>query len=209
MVFASKVAVGQYFETVYTIDNKEIPCDAFLYKHSASIVRQAAQNILAKYEVSASYSNTDDIFSALNYFQFSGEYINPLLLRDTDIIFWVMEQGSEKSILYLSAFHNKTDEYVSSLKYSVITKKLQDELNSIDIECVKIFNQLVVADQYQKIFKLNKEIQTLHEDLQRLETYTPNATAKINETKSNLRSKRTKLTEETLVLEQLKKYADS
>lgn len=126
-------------------------------------------------------------------------------MRGSQIIFWIHDQGEDKCILYLTAVSDKHSEYVSNLKYTLVNKKIKEDLNAIEIECIDVSNKVFLAEQNLKILKLSDELQVLIADLERLETYTPNATTQIEQVKSAIRIKRLLIRKESDILEQLKR----
>ena len=192
------VAKAQHFAVDRLIDSKEVPCEAFLYKHSSAVVTQAARNIFAQYNVSSSFSGSRELFF------FSGDSLGLVLMNKTNLVFWIEDLGDEKSVLYLTAFRNNTREYVAALGFSAVLGRIKEYLNAIEVECINITSQLFLSEQYLKVFRLTDELQTLYDDLQRLELYTPNATTQINQLRSSIRIKRAALSQETDILNQFK-----
>ena len=176
----------------------EVPCEAFLYKFPSSVVKLAAHNVFGKYDISSTR------FGTLEKFQFSGEHINPLLLGNSKITFWIESQGEDKSILYLSAFNTRTGAYVPAMRHAVVINKIKDYLNAIEVECIDISHQLFLAEQYQRVLELDKEIRELYEELQRLEEEVPTPSTQIHRTRIAIRAKENQLRRETAILEQLK-----
>ncbi len=165
-------------------------------------MKQAARNIFSKYNVSVDRTTTDELYA------FFGDPVNPLLLRGAQVIYWIEDQGDNKCILYLSAIDEKTREWASSVRYSVVLTRIKDHLNDIELECMDVSSQLYMEEQRAKVRKLNEEIRVLTADLQRLETYTPNATTQIEQVKSGIRIKKLQQKRETDILDRLKKSTD-
>ena len=197
-MICSNVVRAQYFESNCVVDSREVPCVAFLYKYPPMVIRQAAQHVLGRYNVTSFYSGGKE------YFEFSGDSLGLVLMQHTRIKYWVEDMGDEKGALYLTAFREPTKRYASSLNFAIVLNKIKEELSAIEIECINITNSLFLAEQYQKVMQLTHEIQTLHDDLRRLETQTPTATTQINQIRSSLRIKRAALNQETELLNRLK-----
>ena len=193
-MFFSSTARSQHFEADRIMNSREVPCEAFLYMHSSAIVKQAALNVFTKYGVSSYFLGPRETFT------FRGDSLGLLLMKNTYMVYWIEDLGDEKSVLYLTAFRNRTNEYVSALRYSVVLRKIKEDLNAIETECINIANQLFLSEQYLKVFKLTDELQALYDDLQRLELYTPNATTRINQIRSSIRIKKALLNQETDIL---------
>ena len=198
LIISSNVARTQHFEVLRPFDSKEIHCESFLYKQPAVVIKQAAHNVFSKYNPSSFYSE------AREYFVFSGDSLNTVLMNNTDIVYWIESLGDEKSILYLTAFKRGTRTYVPALRYSSVIKQVKDDLNAVELESVNITNQMFLSEQYLRIHKLTDELQILCSDLQRLEFYTPNATTQINQIKMTIRIKKTTLNQENDILNQFK-----
>ncbi len=197
------VAQAQYFDEKKVVHGEDVPCSAFLYKHSAKIVTEAAQNVFKKYNVSAYHSENRD------YFKFSGGLLGLVLMNKTTVRYWVEGLSEEKSVLYLSAFKGNSFDYAPTLKYAVVTEKIREELNAVEVECVDISNHLFLSEQYLKVYKLTDELQILYNDLTRLELYAPNSTAQINQIKSAIRLKKTTLNQETDILNRFKESIEN
>ncbi|MDR2907718.1 MAG: hypothetical protein LBU91_07005 [Bacteroidales bacterium] len=180
------------------MESKTVPCEAYLYRYSSSVVKQAAHIVLAKQGIKPTMSFNGD------YCLFNGKDLDSTILANTNIVFWTEDFGSEKSTLLFSAFNTKTKKYVAAIKDVAVLDKIKKTFSRIEYECVDVSNQLFIADQNQKVSELDKEVNKLQNDLQRLETYTPNATMQINQLKSSLRLKKLELAKETDVLERLR-----
>jgi hypothetical protein len=192
------VAKAQYFETSRTINQKEVPAVAFLYRLPDYVIRQAAQNIFAQYDIS-SFSD-----GMREYFTFPGESLGSILLNRTYVKYWVECVGEEKSVLYLSLFMSRTELYAPNLKHTTVQQKIKERLIAVEEEAVNIFNRMFLTEQDLKVVRLANELRELLSELQQLETHEPNAVIEINRLRATVRAKRMELGQETDILNRLK-----
>jgi len=192
------VVQGQHFETTRFVNQNDVPTDAFLYKHPASVIKKAAQNVFARYDVSSFFEGTRE------YFSFSGDSLGLVLLSRSYIKFWIENLGDDKSVLYLSAFAVRTNQYTPSLRHTVVQQKIRRYLTAIEKEAINISNHLFLSEQSLKVEKLAGELQKLQNELYLLESYEPEATTQINQLRSTIRTKRAQLNQETYILNRLR-----
>jgi hypothetical protein len=205
LMFFPSVVHAQFFLDVRDIDGKEIPSAGFLYKFSSAIVKQATLNVLVDFDVKR---HTSGFSPSREYFLFSGDMFDLVLMKGLDCYIWFEDVGDEKSILHGVGFKRGTREIASVLKYAIVQNTIKKVFNAIEVECFDISYQLFLAEQYQKILDLDKEIQCLYDELQRLEQDTPTDTPQIQKAKSTIRSKENQLKRENSILEQLKKEVE-
>jgi len=200
MLFFPIIGKTQFFVDPQIINGKSTPAASFLYKKPAEIVRQAALNVLADFDV----RSATGFSSEWEHFVFSGNEFNLDLLRGLDCYFWVEPQGESKSILHAFAFKSGTHEVADVLKFAIVQQTIKNYLNAIEFEGVNVTNQLFLSEQYLKVSVLNDELQVLHDSLLHLEKHTPNDTTQINQLRSVIRAKRAELNRETDVLSRFK-----
>jgi uncharacterized protein YbaR (Trm112 family) len=161
-------------------------------------VRQAAQNIFAKYGVSSFFEGEQE------YFTFSGDSLHLIFVSPTDIKYWVEDYGDERSVLYITAINKNTDLHTTCLRQTIVQNRIKRYLAAIEAENVSVSNQLFLAEQYTRVFRLTDEIQMLQNDLRSLETHSPNADHQINQLRSTIRGRIVLLNQEVDILNRFK-----
>jgi cell division protein FtsB len=189
---------AQQFTDVRLINENEVPTEAFLYRETASVIKQAAKNVFTAYSVTSFFVGSRE------YFTFPGDSLGLVLLSGTYAKYWIEEMGEEKSVLYFTIFRNKTNQYAPVLKHTIVQNRIKGYLNAIESESLTIFSQMYLEDQYNKVLVLTEELQALYNELQKLESTSPNAMAELNQLRSTIRIKKANLDRETNVLNRLK-----
>jgi len=192
------VAQAQHFETSRLINERDMLSEAFLYRYSLPIVKKAALNVFAPYNVSAHFDNS------LEYYSFPGDSLRLDLMIGTRVKFWIEYLSYNTSVLYLTAINNETNQYTPNLRLLIIQDRIRDYLVAIEEESVEVYNEMFLSEQRARVFRLTDELQVLQNDLLRLETYSPNATAQIDQLRSIIRTKRAELNQETDILNRFK-----
>ena len=196
------VAQAQHFETDRLMNQREVPTEAFLYKHPSGVVKQAAQNIFEKYDVWSFFEGDRE------YFVVPGNSFEPILMGGINITYWIEELGDQKSVLYLTALTGRTRVYAAVLKHAAIQSRIIYYLGAIEMESVEVSKYLFLSEQHSKVDKLTNELYILQSDLQNLEEHSPQSTTQIFQLRSAVRSKRAELNQEIDILNRIKSVVD-
>jgi len=192
------VVNAQFHTEIRVIDGKEIPSAAYLYRYPSVVIKQAALNVLDDFGVKSFFSGSQE------YFMFSGKAFDLVLMNETDAMFWIESMGDESCMLYAVAFKRGTREIAGVLKYPVVQTTVKKFLDEIEGEGVRVYNQLLLTEQYTKVHLLTGQLQELLSDLNYLENNMPHATNQIEQLRVAIRNKRSLLNHETDILNRFK-----